>query len=150
MDNFKIPLPLGAWKAQSHKIREWFMNENDSVLYRSRGDGRHDSYVKSLDRGQKFHLHSVVMEVENLRPVSVRKFVDGSVRIQTKAELVTEERKSSQSFWNFLKEGGGDWMWEFIEDKYKSKDMRWLQEGMLNGTLVWCSDGSYKRKLHQK
>ena len=93
LDNFKIPLPLGAWKAQSHRIWEWFMNENDSVLYRSREDGRHNSYVKRLDRGQKFHLHSVVMEVENLRPVSVRIFVDGRVRLQSVAKLVTKKKK---------------------------------------------------------
>ena len=37
-------------------------------------------------------------------------------------------------------------MWDFVEDKYKDMDMKWLKEGMLNGTLVWCSDGSYKRK----
>ena len=84
------------------------MHENDSVLYRSREDGRYDRYVKSLDRGHKFYLQSVVMEVENLRPISVRKFVDGSVRIQSKAELVTEERQTSESFWDLLKEGGED------------------------------------------
>ena len=25
--------------------------------------------------------------------------------------------------------------------------MDWLRDGMVNGTLVWCADGSYKRKV---
>ena len=61
------------------------MHENDSVLYRSREDGRYDRYVKSLDRGHKFYWQSVVMEMERFSPVSVRRFVDGSVRLQSKA-----------------------------------------------------------------
>ena len=94
---------MGAWKDHSHRIWEWFKNENDSVLYRSRGDGRLDRYVKSLDRGHKFHLHSVVMEVGNLRPVSVRRFVDGSVRLHYEAKLVAKKRETVESFWELLK-----------------------------------------------
>ena len=38
-------------------------------------------------------------------------------------------------------------MWEFVDEKYKEDDMDWLREGMINGTLAWCSDESYKRKV---
>ena len=38
-------------------------------------------------------------------------------------------------------------MWEFVDEEYKGQDMEWLREGMVNGTLVWCADGSYKRKV---
>lgn len=30
---------------------------------------------------------------------------------------------------------------------FKLEDISWLKEGMRNGTLVWCADGSYKRKV---
>ena len=52
-----------------------------------------------------------------------------------------------ETFWEVLKDGGGDWMWEFVDGKYKGKDMEWLREGMMNGTLVWCAGGSYKKKV---
>ena len=28
-----------------------------------------------------------------------------------------------RDFWDVLKDGGGDWMWEFVDDKYKGGDM---------------------------
>ena len=37
-------------------------------------------------------------------------------------------------------------MWENVTQEVKDGDYEWLKEGMVNGTLVWCADGSYKRK----
>ena len=38
-------------------------------------------------------------------------------------------------------------MWENISQKVKDRDYTWLKEGMVNGTLSWCADSSYKRKI---
>ena len=38
-------------------------------------------------------------------------------------------------------------MWEFLDEKYRKEDLTWLKEGMINGTLLWCADSSYKRKI---
>ena len=38
-------------------------------------------------------------------------------------------------------------MWEFVDQQYRKEDLSWLKEGMINVTLIWCEDGSYKRKI---
>ena len=76
----------------------------------------------------------------------MRVYNDKSVRYISTAETMPNKETKYDTFWDVLEEGGGEWMWEFIDVKYKQEDMSWLQEGMINGTLVWCSDGSYKRK----
>ena len=38
-------------------------------------------------------------------------------------------------------------MWKDVHEKYKNQDMLWLLDWMENNTLVWCTDGSYQRKV---
>ena len=38
-------------------------------------------------------------------------------------------------------------MWENVTQEMKYCDYDWLRDGMVNGTLIWCTDGSYKRKI---
>ena len=37
-------------------------------------------------------------------------------------------------------------MWENVTQEVRDGDYQWIKEGMTKGTLVWCADGSYKRK----
>jgi len=110
-------------------------------------DGRYDKYVKTNDRGHRFHLVTMVEDRGKCSPISVKMHNGNCVRYRSTAELMPEVESTFDTFWDVLKEGGGEWMWEFVEEKYKEDDMDWLREGMINGTLVWCSDGSYKRKV---
>ena len=61
-------------------------------------------------------------------------------------QTVEEESKAYHFFREVLKEWGGDWMWENITQEVKDHDYGWLRDRMVNGTLTWCADGSYKRK----
>ena len=38
-------------------------------------------------------------------------------------------------------------MWENIAQEARDADYSWLERGMKNGTLVWCADESYNRKI---
>ena len=38
-------------------------------------------------------------------------------------------------------------MWENVTQEVKDKDYRWLKELMKSGTVTWCADGSYMRKI---
>ena len=58
---------------------------------------------------------------------------------------VTEEGKH-ETFWDLLEDWGGGWMWEHVTDETKEQDFSWIETGMKEGTLVFCADGSYKRK----
>ena len=48
-------------------------------------------------------------------------------------------------FWNYLTRQGGNWMWEGLVDKHRHDDLTWLVEGLQEGTIEWCTDGSYHR-----
>ena len=51
------------------------------------------------------------------------------------------------NFWEYLRNWGGEWMWEGIEDGQATKsDLSWLVQGMKSGSLLWVADGSYDRK----
>ena len=51
------------------------------------------------------------------------------------------------NFWEYLRNWGGEQMWEGIEDGQATKnDLSWLVQGMKSGSLLWVADGSYDRK----
>ena len=80
------------------------------------------------------------------KAASVRTTGTGRIVLRSSATMVTPVGKSYASFWEILHEWGGEWMWEHVSDKVKAEDCSWLVEGLSKGTLVWCADGSYKRK----
>ena len=80
------------------------------------------------------------------KAASVRTTGTGRIVLRSSATMATPVGKSYASFWEVLHEWGGEWMWEHVPDKVKAEDCSWLVEGLLKGTLVWCADGSYKRK----
>ena len=92
-------------------------------------------------------MSGAVGEIQDCKPISMRMCNENCVRFKCLADLVEETEEKQETFWDVLRDGGGDWMWEFVNGKFKEGDMDWLREGMVNGTLVWCSDGSYKRKI---
>jgi hypothetical protein len=53
----------------------------------------------------------------------------------------------SHSFWEFIATWRGNWMWNTIDaGEYPKDNMKWIAEGMMDGSLVWTTDGSYNRK----
>jgi hypothetical protein len=51
------------------------------------------------------------------------------------------------NFWEYIRNWGGEWMWEGIEDGQATKsDLSWLVQGMRSNSLLWVTDGSYDRK----
>ena len=38
-------------------------------------------------------------------------------------------------------------MWEHVTEEDRHRDLSWVRDGMLAGTLAWCCDGSYKKKV---
>ena len=132
----ELPSPLGEWISPSHRLWEWHLHDNGKIIYRNRMDGRYDKYVKTNDRGHRFHLVTMVEDRGKCSPISVKMHNGNCVRYRSTAELMPEVEATFDTFWDVLKEGGGEWMWEFVEEKYKEDDMDWLREGMINGTLV--------------
>ena len=38
-------------------------------------------------------------------------------------------------------------MWDFMSEEDRNQDLTWIREGMRGNSLVWCCDGSYKKKV---
>jgi hypothetical protein len=50
----------------------------------------------------------------------------------------------SHSFWGLIATWGGNWMWNDIDAReYPKDDMKLIAEGMMEGCLLWTTDGSY-------
>ena len=79
-------------------------------------------------------------------PASVKIYGGDRVKLRSSCEMVSEESIQYDTFWDLLEECGGGWMWEHVSQETRNQDFEWLETGMREGTLVWCVDGSYKRK----
>ena len=121
--NFELPSPLRDWVISSHIIWEWYIHDNGTTMYRSRADERYDKYVKRNDRSHRLHLDSTVKERERCSPISVKMLSKNCIRYSSTAALVCDEKDACDTFWDVLKEGGGEWMWEFVDTKSKGEDM---------------------------
>jgi hypothetical protein len=50
-------------------------------------------------------------------------------------------------FWTFIATWGGNWVRRDINNSDTLKDdMQWVVDGMIAGTLIWTTNGSYDRK----
>ena len=49
----------------------------------------------------------------------------------------------ANSFWEFVWQQGGTWMWEHLEGKHD--DMTWINKAMQNNTAMMVTDGSYNK-----
>ena len=79
--------------------------------------------------------------------VSVKKCIQNGYKIRSVGNKFHRPKVIEETFWDVLEKWGGSWMWKYVKEKYEGQDMEWLLEGMKNNSLVWCADGSYKRKV---
>jgi hypothetical protein len=95
--------------------------------------------LKQITSQEKTILKGVPTSVVNIAESRVNKLHKGPPPI-TMADGPT-------SFWNFINSWGGIWMWQDISNTDKPKDdIQWVADGMMAGTLIWATDGSYDRK----
>ena len=99
------------------------MHDSGKTIYRYKGDGNYDRYEKTSVRGVRFQLMGAVKEIFNPKPISVRMFNGNCVRFRSKTNLVGETRNEKETFWDVLEDGGGDRMWEFVDEEYKGQGM---------------------------
>ena len=81
-------------------------------------------------------------------PASIRTLKNGDVRLRCVGPPVTESvQKEHRTVWDLIDSWGANWMWELISEEDRERDVSWRREGIAGGTLVWCCDGSYKKKV---
>jgi len=52
---------------------------------------------------------------------------------------------AKETFWEFVANQGGEWMWSYIEGKHE--DMSWIATALYDGSAVMVTDGSYNRSF---
>ena len=106
------------------------------------------SYVrKASSRGRTWTAGPEVNYVEGV-PVSVKMLANGDIKMRcTGPEMVEVETPIFETVWDLLDSWGAHWMWEHVTEEDRNRDLSWVRDGMLAGTLVWCCDGSYKKKV---
>ena len=154
-----IPSPLEQWQHPSHRLWEWFYEENEQVLYQIQNDNVHYFIPATRARTTRSQNTYRLAWTEKFdatkhtgKPVSIIPKEDNEyLMLQTGPQLVTNGPSQPDNFWDFLYEWGGEWMWENIStDQYSTRDLTWLVEGMKTGSLIFIADGSYNREKAPK
>jgi hypothetical protein len=150
----KLKSPLGGWINPTHQIWHWYYNKYQEALYHidsptirlfARATGWHCTRstttfeLKQTTSTTKIIPKGVPTLVITISESRVNKLHEGPLPISKADALV--------SFWTFIDSRGGNWMWQEISNGDKPKDdMQWVADGMMAGTLIWTTDGSYDRK----
>ena len=146
-DNLKFPTPLGRWVNPTHREWEWYYNNKSDTLMRKTGDSVISFVRKASTRGRVWTVGPETNEVKGL-PASVVLREDGDVKLKgTGSKMVEPEIPIHKTVWDLLDSWGAHWMWEHVTEEDRNRDLSWVREGMLAATLVWCCDGSYKKKV---
>jgi hypothetical protein len=81
------------------------------------------------------------------KPVSVQGLDEAHVYKLNVGPHLARGPQQPSNFWEYLRNWGGEWMWEGIEDGQATKsNLSWLVQGKKSGSLLWVTDGSYDRK----
>ena len=81
------------------------------------------------------------------KPVAVQGSEETHVYELNIGPTLARDPQQPSNFWDYLRNWGGEWMWEGIEDGQATKsNLSWLVQGMKSNTLLWVTDGSYDRK----
>ena len=151
---YVLTVPLGNWTKPTHCIWTWYYREASDDLHRVEGNTLfHYKSAAGLRFTRSTRTYYMSHE-EPLPPTMTRGFpilvagpsIHRVVKLSTGPALATAT-DTSTGFWEFLHSWGGTWMWEVMEPgKDTPADIRWIVDGLRNGTLIWTTDGSYDRK----
>jgi hypothetical protein len=144
----QLPLPLGKWRASTHKIWQWVFDKNRDTLYRQ---SLHtiDYYTRvtysSTRSGGTFSRAGSVDAIPHpCEPVYIQLVQAGStvgVTMRSGGWKFPRHITPKQDFWESLSSKGGAWMWaRILGDR---EELSWLATALTEGTIVFAADGSY-------
>ena len=77
------------------------------------------------------------------KPATAEAAAGGKLKLLCVGDKQFDEKdETKQSFLEFLKSWGGEWMWDGLK---LSEDPSWVAECLKNGALVCVTDGSYNK-----
>ena len=79
------------------------------------------------------------------KPANAVVFFGGKLKLLSVGDKQLDEQDDNkQTFVEFLKSWGGEWMWDGLK---LSEDPLWVAECLKNKTLVCITDGSYNKQV---
>jgi len=151
LPGFYLHAPLGKWISVTHCHWEWFYVDDSDILERQ-VEGGVEYYLQTgsgRTRAAQEYIKTVT-HLDGRAPAGM----PGSVVCAdygTTASLVCSGPKLAvdpeqpSSFFAFLKQWGGDWMWSDVTNE--GPHMKWVVDAIRNGTAIWVTDESYNRTL---
>ena len=148
-----FPTHLGRWVHTTHRIWRWFFcQEEDAVIERSGEElWVYRPCMEAYD-GRNTRSKSRYARVGNwtgsttddLQPVSVT-VEDGEIALLAAGPALPLTTQSVDgTFWEFIGQWGGQWIWENI---YTPFGLQAAMDAVESGTAVYVTDGSYSRRI---
>ena len=147
-----LPNPMGAWLHRSHRVWEWFYHSREDMVVHV-GYERTSVYTRAGIHGGRRSGRRQYQLVgdDDMKiptggiPCSVgHKSKDVVLLVNTGPSLAAE-KTVDQSFTQFLRAWGGEWMWNDVRNS--GKDFGWVVTALEEGTGLWVTDGSYMREV---
>ena len=150
--NNSIPTLLGPWLQQSHQQWDWFYDPQTNSLWKSTEDGwtQYAFHLTGINtrRSRTYKISGLWASApDQLLPASVATSDTNWVQVTDTgtplAPTPTNNPKRPISFWEFVWQQRGMWMWEHVEGKHHG--MSWINRAMANNTAIMVTDGSYNK-----
>eukprot|EP00804_Cyclotella_cryptica_P018190 CCRYP_005947-RA/>CCRYP_005947-RA protein AED:0.64 eAED:0.42 QI:0/0/0/0.66/0.5/0.33/3/0/322 len=133
-----FPIHLGQWINATHRRWRWFYGAEEDVVVEQDGDRlwayRPSGVIQVPPNKEYAEVYSGSVQVED----------DGILLGVSGPKLYKEEVTEENSFWEYVKQWGGEWMWENI---HTPLGLEAAVEAATHGTAVYVTDGSYSRNI---
>ena len=148
-----LPKLLGKWLNAPHFQWPWIYNPPSGNLFILRGTDyeihRNDSHGSRTRSANKFRTTGQFVEAARGQCISLTCDVSPTGVLYgspTTGHIWSASAVTLRGFWDYVKEWGGDWMWEMIyPDLGHGFNIDWMISALQAGTLVGATDGSYDR-----
>ena len=146
-----LPVPLGRWLHRSHRVWEFFYDADRDLVEQVVNGGvayylpEHDEGI--LTRGRR-HYRYLTRHIDGRLPTgfpcTADRLTADVVSYISHGPRLLAGTTDEQTFFEFLRTWGGEWMWANIGNDGTTLD--WVVSALSEGTAIWVTDGSYNRE----
>ena len=149
-DGMYLESPLGDWVEPTHRRWDWAYDAANDIIEHKTAEGVDYYFPIGQQRTRSERVYSLTSSHSDGRRLgtttcSVIRLDDNSVQFYSAGPPLANKPSKPDDFLSFLKDWGGEWMWSNVYNE--RGDLQWLVDAMLNGTVIWVTDGSYIREI---
>ena len=143
---------LGPWMHPTHRLWRWFYAEETDQLQLVDGTKLHiysrRGTTSTRSQRSQFIQTSTVDAPPTGTPASVQPMLTAGSSVSlvnTGPILALTPTTRWSTFWCFLADWGGTWMWRNVSHSHIEADLAWLVKAIISNTAIWSTDGSHDR-----